>query len=220
MLLLKGLIKFIVGIFVIGFFIFTSAGTFSFFNGRLFLITLGLPILTTLLLLFKKDKPLLEKRLSAKEKASARKKVPVFSALLFLSVFISSGISFRFSLLLLPKWVSILASILFLASYLLYWEVMRENKYLSRTVEIQKDQKVVSTGLYGLVRHPMYSVTILLTLLMPLILGGLITFIISLIYPSIIIMRLKDEEELLSEELEGYKEYKEKVKYRLFPFIW
>ena len=167
-----------------------------------------------------KNPQLLQKRLNAKEKQSEQNLVIELSGLMFLTGFILAGLNFRLKWYTLPKSVSIGAAIVFLLAYLLYAEVLRENTYLSRTIEIQQDQKVIDTGLYGIVRHPMYSATLLLFLSMPLILGSLYSFIIFLAYPFIITMRIKNEEALLENELNGYREYKKKVKYRLIPFIW
>jgi len=163
---------------------------------------------------------LLRKRLSAKEKQSEQQTVVKLSAMMFLAGFVIAGLDHRFSWLPLPMWLSYAAVVLFLLAYVLYAEVLRENAYLSRTVEVQEGQKVISTGLYGIVRHPMYMATLILFLSMPLVLGSLISFVVFLAYPIIIVKRIKNEEEVLEAGLEGYSEYKEKVKYRLIPFIW
>ena len=167
-----------------------------------------------------KNPELLKKRLSAKEKQQEQSVVVKLSALMFLVGFIVAGLDFRFSWYTLPRIVVIIAVVLFLVSYILYAEVLRENTYLSRTIEVQKNQKVIDTGLYGIVRHPMYSVTLILFLSMPLVLGSIYSFVIFLAYPFIIAKRIKNEEELLEKELEGYSEYKQRVKYRLIPFVW
>ena len=167
-----------------------------------------------------KDPELLRKRLNAKEKEAEQKSVVVLSALMFIGGFIVAGLDYRFGWSVLPKGAVFAATAVFLFSYLLYAEVLRENAYLSRTIEVQKNQKVVDTGLYGIVRHPMYAATILLFLSMPLVLGSLFSFIIFLIYPAIMVKRIKNEEEVLERELEGYSEYKSRVKYRLIPFVW
>ena len=167
-----------------------------------------------------KSPELLKKRLNAKEKSKEQDVVVKLSGLIFLLGFIAAGLNYRFDIYVLPKGISIGAAVVFLAAYLIYAEVMRENAYLSRTVEVQENQKVISSGLYGIVRHPMYAATLLLFLSMPLILGSLISFVIFLVYPFVIAKRIKHEEALLEKELEGYSEYKSKVKYRMIPFIW
>ena len=200
--------------------IFLPAGTFEFLQGWLFIGLLFIPILVMWIILYIKAPELLKKRLDGKEKEGTQKGVVVFSALIFLAGFIISGIDFRFGWSYVPKIMTVIASVLFLASYVLYAEVMRENAYLSRTVEVQKNQKVVDTGLYGIVRHPMYMTTIIMFLMIPLILGSWFAFIIFLAYPIVIAVRIKNEEKILSEQLYGYIRYKQKVKYRIIPFIW
>ena len=172
------------------------------------------------LVMMVKSPELLKKRLSAKEKEGEQQLVLKLSALMFIFGFVAAGLDHRFGWLPLPWWVSIAAAVLFLLAYVVYAEVLRENAYLSRTIEVQEGQKLVDTGLYGIVRHPMYMATLLLFLSIPLVLGSLISLIFFLAYPAIIIARLKNEEKVLEEGLEGYKEYKDKVKYRLIPFIW
>lgn len=167
-----------------------------------------------------KNPQLLKIRLNTKENESEQKTVILLSGIMFLAGFVLCGFNYRFSWMVLPKWVIIGATILFLISYILYAEVLRENTYLSRTIEVQDGQKVIDTGLYGIVRHPMYLVTILLFLAMPLVLGSLISFLIFLVYPMILSKRIRNEEKVLEEQLEGYKEYKQKVKYMLIPFVW
>jgi len=162
----------------------------------------------------------LRKRLNAKEKEAEQKQVILYSGLMFLIGFIIAGLNYRFEFIILPDWVVIIGSIIFVISYILYAEVLRENAYLSRTIEVQKNQKVIDTGLYGIVRHPMYAITILLFLSMPLILGSIISFILFLTYPFIIAKRIKNEEEVLEKDLDGYADYKKKVKYKIIPFIW
>ena len=170
--------------------------------------------------MFIKNKELLERRLNAKEKINDQKIVILLSGIMFISGFVVAGLNYRYKWIELPNIVVIISTITFLISYLLYGEVLRENTYLSRTIEVKKDQKVIDTGLYGIIRHPMYLVTIILFLSIPLILNSLITLIIFLIYPIIIIKRISTEEKLLEKELKGYKEYKKKVKYKLIPYIW
>ena len=167
-----------------------------------------------------KNPKLLQSRLDAKEKQKEQDLVVKLSGLMFLAGFIVAGLGVRFNWYTLPKPVVIASAIVFLIAYILYAEVLRENTYLSRTIEVQEDQKVIDTGLYGVVRHPMYSVTLLLFLSMPLVLGSVYSFVIFLAYPFIIAKRIKHEEKFLEKELNGYKEYKQKVKYRLIPFIW
>ena len=167
-----------------------------------------------------KNPELLKKRLNAKEKEAEQKQVILCSSLMFLVGFIIAGLNYRYNWIILPNIVVIISSILFICAYLLYAEVLRENVYLSRTIEVQENQKVIDTGLYRIVRHPMYSITILLFLTMPLILGSIISFVIFLAYPFIIAKRIKNEEKILEKDLIGYKEYKQKVKYKLIPFVW
>lgn len=216
----QAIIKFTLGVFLVGLLIFLPAGTFAYWNGWLFMGILFVPMFLAGIALMLKNPKLLQKRLDAKEEQSEQNIVVKLSGLMFLAGFVMAGLNFRFQWLLLPKSVSIIATGCFLFAYLLYAEVMRENTYLSRTIEIQENQVVVDTGLYGIVRHPMYSVTLLLFLSMPLVLGSLQAFAIFLCYPFIIAKRIKNEEEVLEAGLQGYTEYKKKVKYRLLPFIW
>ncbi len=212
--------KFLLGVILVGLLIFLPAGSFSFFNGWLFCGLLFIPMFFAGIVMMVKNPALLEKRLSAKEKRREQSLVVKLSGLMFIIGFALAGLGFRLHWYALPKEIVLVASVVFLTAYLLYAEVLRENTYLSRTVEVQKNQKVIDTGLYGIVRHPMYSITILLFLSMPLVLGSLYSLIVFLAYPFIIAKRIKDEEKLLEESLEGYREYKKKVKYRLIPFIW
>ena len=219
-LLTQALIKLVSGLLLICILIFLPAGSFSFWQGWLFIGILFIPMLIAGVILMRKNPDLLRKRLDAKEKESEQRTVVAMSGFLFLAAFIIAGLNWRFGWWLIPDWAVWVAAGMFLCSYDLYAEVLRENTYLSRTIEVQKGQKVVDTGLYGIVRHPMYSATLLLFLAMPLVLGSLYAFIIFLAYPFIIVKRLKAEEKFLEEELKGYREYKQKVKYRLIPFIW
>ena len=219
-LFIQAIIKFVFGVILVGVLVFAPAGTLSFWNGWLFMGILFVPMFGAGIVMMFKNPYLLKKRLDAKEKRGEQSMVIKLSGLMFLTGFIVAGLNYRFGWHTLPKTVSIGAAVAFLIAYLIYAEVLRENTYLSRTVEVQENQKVISTGLYGIVRHPMYSATLLLFMVMPLVLGSVISFIIFLAYPIIISKRIKDEEELLSEELEGYAEYKKKVKYRLIPFVW
>lgn len=219
-LLISALTKFILGVVLVGALVFLPAGSLNFFGGWLFMGVLFIPILILGIVLFIKSPELLEKRLSSKEKEETQKGVVGASALIFIIGFILSGLDYRFGWTRLHISVSIAASVVFLLSYLLYAEVMRENAYLSRTIEVQEGQRVVDTGLYGIVRHPMYMATTLLFLMIPLILGSLISFILFLCLPLLLAVRIKNEEKVLLEGLEGYAEYIKKVKYRLIPFIW
>lgn len=219
-LFFQALLKFTAGIILVGILVFLPAGTLSFFNGWLFMGVLFIPIFIAGIVMMIKNPSLLEKRLNGKEKEREQSLVVKLSGLMFLAGFILAGLNFRFDWYVLPRSASVTASAVFILSYLLYAEVMRENTYLSRTVEVQKNQKVIDTGLYGVVRHPMYSVTLILFLSMPLILGSAVSFAVFLVYPFIIAGRIRNEEELLERELEGYREYKQKVKYRMVPFIW
>ena len=219
-LIMKGIAFLLTGLVMMGALFFLSAGTFGYWNGWLMLGILFIPMLLMGLVLLVKDRSLLEKRLQLKEKQTTQKGVVALSGLMFLAGFVLAGLDFRFGWLPLPKAVSVIAAVIFLAGYGMYAEVLRENTYLSRTVEVQEDQKVIDTGLYGIVRHPMYTATLLMFLAMPLVLGSVIALAVFLAYPVIIIARLKNEEQVLEEGLKGYTEYKQKVKYRLLPFIW
>lgn len=219
-LFIQAITKFLFGFVLIGLMIFLPAGTLSFFNGWLFMGILFVPMFIAGIVMMFKNPDLLKSRLDAKEKQREQNIVIKLSGLMFLAGFIVAGLDFRFGWLMLPKGVVIGAAIVFLVAYILYAEVLRENTYLSRTIEVQENQKVIDTGLYGIVRHPMYSVTLLLFLSMPLVLGSIYSFLIFLSYPFIIAKRIKGEEEFLEKELDGYREYKQKVRYRLIPFIW
>ena len=219
-LLLQAITKFLIGSFIVGALVFIPAGTFDYWNGWLFMGLLFIPMFIAGIVLMIKNPELLRKRLNAKEKENEQKQVVALSGLMFLSGFIVAGLNYRFDWIELPGIIVALSSVLFVISYILYAEVLRENTYLSRTIEVQENQKVIDTGLYGIVRHPMYAVTILLFLTIPLILGSIISFAIFLIYPIIIAKRIKNEEIVLEKELNGYSEYKKKVKYRIVPFIW
>ena len=220
MIFIVAIIKFALGVLIIGALVFIPANTLSYWNGWLFMGLLFIPMFIAVIIMMIKSPELLKKRLNAKEKENEQKQVILLSGLMFLAGFIIAGLNYRFGWVLLPKSVEIVSSIIFIIAYILYAEVLRENVYLSRTIEVQENQKVVDTGLYGIVRHPMYAVTILLFLSMPLVLGSLISFAIFLVYPFIIAKRIKNEEEVLEKELEGYAEYKKKVKYKMIPFIW
>lgn len=214
------IIKFSLGLIIVGLLLFLPANTFNYWNAWLFICLLFIPMFIAGIILMIKNPDLLRKRLNAKEREVKQKFVVLFSGLMFILGFIIAGLNFRYEWLILPNIIVIISSVLFIIAYILYAEVLRENTYLSRTIEVQENQKVVDSGLYGIVRHPMYAVTILLFLTMPLILGSIYSFIIFLVYPFIIAKRIKNEEEVLENDLEGYKEYKEKVKYKIIPFIW
>ena len=219
-LFFQAIMKFILGVVLVVLLLFIPAGTIYYWNGLLFIGLLFIPMFIAGLILMFKNPNLLKSRLNAKEKEGKQKVVIALSGLMFLAGFILAGLNFRNDWIILPTPVVIVASVIFVIAYILYAEVLRENTYLSRTIEVQENQKVIDTGLYGVVRHPMYAVTILLFLSMPLILGSIISFCIFLIYPLIIAIRIKNEEEVLEKNLEGYSDYKKKVKYKLIPFIW
>lgn len=219
-LLIDALVKFIFGFLLIGVLLFLPAGTFSYYGGLRFLILLFAPMLIMGIFLFKKAPELLKKRLDSREEETAQKWVVAVSGIIFILGFVVAGIDFRFSLTVVPKFIIIISSVFFLISYCLYAEVMRENAYLSRTVKVVENQKVIDTGLYGIVRHPMYMASVLMFLMIPLILGSWISFGIFAIYPFVIALRINNEEKVLSEQLSGYIEYKNKVKYRILPFVW
>ena len=219
-LFFKALIKFLSGFIIVGLLIFIPAGTIKFYNGLLFMELLFIPMFIGGLILFFKNPELLKIRLNAKEKESEQKEVIFFSAIMFILGFIIAGLNYRFNWIILPNYIVIIASVLFIVSYILYAEVLRENTFLSRTIEVNDNQKVIDTGMYSIVRHPMYTITIVLFLMMPLILGSVISFVIFLVYPFIIVKRIKNEEKVLEKDLVGYKEYEKKVQYRLIPYIW
>ena len=219
-LLLNALTKFILGIVLVGAMLFLPAWTLDYPYGWLFIALLFVPMLIVGIVLFIKTPALLERRLDSKEKEKSQKGVVALSGLMFPAGFVLSALDFRFGWSRVPFWLVTVAYLLFLLGYAMYAEVMRENVYLSRTVEVQEDQTVISTGLYGIVRHPMYLATLFMFLPLPLILGSLWGLIPFAIYPVIIIIRIANEEKVLTNELDGYKEYKTKVKYRLIPFVW
>ena len=216
----QAILKFALGVIVIGILLFLSAGSFQYWNAWLFMGILFVPMFFVGIILMLKNPQLLKKRLHSKEKQTEQSQVINLSGLMFAAGFVIAGLNFRFQWIVLPDQVVWVGAALFLLSYLLYAEVLRENTYLSRTVEVQEGQKVIDTGLYGIVRHPMYSATIILFLSMPLVLGSVISFVIFLTYPVIIAKRIRNEEEVLEKELNGYAEYKKKVKYKMIPFLW
>ena len=219
-LLTQALAKFFLGVILLGVLIFLPAWSFSYWQGWLLMGILFVPMFVAGLVMMAKNQELLRKRLNAKEQEDEQKTVVKLSGLLFIAAFVVAGLNWRFGWWVLPDWAVWVAAGLFLASYLLYAEVLRENTYLSRTIEVQENQKVIDTGLYGIVRHPMYMATTVLFLAMPLVLASPISFIIMLGYIPVIAKRIKNEEKVLEEGLEGYVEYKKKVKYKILPFIW
>ena len=219
-LFFQAILKFIAGVVLLGLLLFLPAGTFHYWNAWLLMGILFVPMFLAGIVMMFKNPALLRKRLNAKEKENEQSLVIKLSGLMFILGFVAAGLNFRFQWIVLPGWVSWIAAIVFLLAYLLYAEVLRENTFLSRTIEVQENQTVIDTGLYGIVRHPMYSVTIILFLAMPLVLGSLISFVIFLAYPVIIARRIRNEENVLEEGLAGYGEYKKKVKYKVIPFLW
>lgn len=219
-LFIQAITKFILGILIVGVLLFIPAGTLNYINAWFLMGLLFIPMFIVGIILIFKDPELLRRRLDAKENEGEQKIVILTSGLMFLLGFIVAGLNYRYNLVNLSNTTVIIASIIFIISYLLYGEILRENSYLLRTIKVEKNQKVVDTGFYGVVRHPMYAITIPLFLSMPIILNSPISFIIFLIYPFIIIKRINNEEKVLEKDLKGYKEYQEKVKYKLIPFIW
>ena len=219
-LLFQALIKFLFGVLIVGFLLFIPAHSFKYCNGWLFMGLLFIPMFIAGIILMIKNPELLKKRLNAKEKEFEQKQIILYSGLMFISGFIIAGLNYKYNWIQLPNIVVIISSILFIIAYILYAEVLRENTYLSRTIEVQENQKVIDTGLYRFVRHPMYAVTIVLFLTIPLILESIISFLIFLLYPILIAKRIKNEEMVLERDLKGYSEYKKKVKYKLIPYIW
>jgi len=219
-LFLAAITKFLLGVVLVGLLLFLPAGTFFYFNGWLLMGILFVPMFFAGIVMMLKSPDLLKSRLDAKEKQQEQSLVVKLSGLMFLAGFIVAGLGVRFHWYVLPTGVVIGAAVVFLVAYILYAEVLRENIYLSRTIEVQENQKVIDTGLYGIVRHPMYSATLLLFLSMPIVLGSVYAFLIFLAYPFIIAKRIKHEEKFLEEELDGYRDYKQKIKFRLIPFIW
>ena len=216
----RAILRFFAGLLIVCLLLFLPAGSLQYHQAWLLIGILFIPMFVAGLVMMKINPELLAKRLNVKEKETEQREVVLFSGLMFLAAFILAGLSKRFGWLMLPFPVSIIAAAVFLAAYALYAEVLRENAYLSRTIEVQEDQKVIDSGVYGIVRHPMYMATVILFLAMPLVLGSVISFIVMLSYLPIIVKRIRNEEKVLTEGLQGYKEYKEKVRYRLIPFIW
>ena len=216
----QAMTKFLGGLVLVGLLLFVPAGTFAYPQAWLLIGILFVPMFIAGLVMMKKSPDLLRKRLNAREAQSEQKSVIALSGLMFLAAFIAAGLNFRFGWIRLPMWVSWAAAALFLIAYALYAEVLKENVWLSRTVEVQEGQKVIDTGLYGVVRHPMYMSTLLLFLSMPLVLGSVVSFVITLLYIPIIAKRIRNEEQVLEAELTGYAEYKRRVRYKVIPFVW
>ena len=216
----RAMAKFFSGVLLMGLLLFLPAGTLRWRQGWLLMGILFIPMFLAGLVMMSKSPELLKKRLSAKEEQGEQRTVILLSGLMFLAAFVVAGLNFRFRWLVLPDWVSWAAAGVFLAGYALYAEVLRENAWLSRTVEVQENQKVVDTGLYGVVRHPMYMSTLLLFLSMPLVLGSPLSFVVTLAYIPIIARRIRNEEDVLERGLEGYAEYRKRVRYKIIPFIW
>ena len=212
--------KFLIGVLIVGTLLFVPANSFNYPNAWLFMGLLFIPMFIVGIILMLKNPKLLERRLNAKEKENEQKQVVLVSGLMFAIGFILAGLNYRYEWTKLPNAVVIISSILFIISYAMYGEVLRENAYLSRTIKVEENQKLVSSGLYGVVRHPMYTATILMFLSIPLILGSFISFLVFLIYPLLIVRRIINEENVLEKDLKGYIEYKKKVKYKLIPFVW
>ena len=219
-LFIQAIIKYVFGVLIVGGLLFIPANSIEYWNGWLFMGLLFIPMFIAGVILMIKNPELLRKRLNAKEQENEQKWVLLFSGLMFIAGFIVAGLNYKYKWIEMPNVITIISSITFIIAYILYAEVLRENTYLSRTIEVQDNQKVIDTGLYGFVRHPMYAITILLFLTMPLILGSIFSFIVFLVYPVIIAKRIKNEEEILEKNLKGYIEYRKKVKYRIVPFIW
>ena len=219
-LFIQALTKFLLGVVIFGLLIFLPAGSLQYWQGWLLIGGLFVPMFIAGIGMMVKNPELLRKRLNAKEEEKEQKTVVVLSMVMFIAAFVVAGLNWRFQWIVLPDWSVWLAAALFLFGYVLYAEVLRENTYLSRTVEVQEDQKVIDTGLYGIVRHPMYTATIILFLTMPLVLASPISFLIMLLYIPLIAKRIRNEEAVLEEGLKGYSEYKQRVKYKVFPYIW
>ena len=219
-LFLQAIIKFLLGVVLVGLLVFLPAGTFNYLGGWILMGILFIPMFIAGIIMLVKNPKLLASRLNAKEKEKKQDLVVKLSGLMFIAGFVVAGLDYRFKWLELPIYVNIIGSVIFMLSYILYAVVLKQNTFLSRTIEVVDAQYVIDTGLYSIVRHPMYTATIFLFLAMPLVLGSLLSFVIFMLYPIIIVLRIKNEEMVLSRELVGYKEYLTKVKYRLIPYIW
>lgn len=216
----KALLKFMTGLIMAGLLLFLPAGSFNYTNAWIFIAVLFIPMLIAGIVLLFKNPALLEERLNARETEATQKAVIAVCAVMFIAGFVIAGLNYRFNWFMLPDPAVYSGSVIFLLSYIMYAEVLRENTYLSRTIKVQQGQKVIDTGLYGIVRHPMYSATVIMFLSIPVILGSLFSFLVFLIYPFTLVRRIKNEEEVLEKSLDGYSDYKKRVKYRLIPFIW
>ncbi len=216
----QAILKFLMGVLIIGALLFLPAGTFDYWQAWLLIAILFIPMLFAGIVMMLKNPELLQKRLNANEGETEQKQVIALSGIMFLAAFIVAGLNIRFGWFMLPTWISYVAVVIFLFAYILYAEVLRENRYLSRTVEVQENQKVIDTGLYGIVRHPMYTATLFLFLSMPFVLGSVFSFFILLLYIPIIRKRIENEEKVLEQGLNGYLEYEKKVKYKIIPYIW
>ncbi len=216
----KALLKFMTGLIMAGLLLFLPAGSFNYTNAWIFIAVLFIPMLIAGIVLLFKNPALLEERLNARETEATQKAVIAVCAVMFIAGFVIAGLNYRFNWFMLPDPAVYSGSVIFLLSYIMYAEVLRENTYLSRTIKVQQGQKVIDTGLYGIVRHPMYSATVIMFLSIPVILGSLFSFLVFLIYPFTLVRRIKNEEEVLEISLDGYSDYKKRVKYRLIPFIW
>lgn len=219
-LLSQAITKFLSGLLLVGILLFLPAGTFAYPQAWLLIGILFVPMFAAGLIMMNKNPDLLRKRLNAREEQTEQKTVIALSGMMFLAAFVAAGLNFRYGWIRLPLWISFAASVIFLIGYALFAEVLRENTYLARTVSVQENQKVIDTGLYGVVRHPMYMSTLILFLAMPLVLGSMISFIIMLAYFPIIAKRIRNEELVLEEGLEGYAEYKKRIRYKVIPFVW
>ena len=219
-LFIEALLKFLLGVILVGVLVFLPAGTLNYFNGWLFMGVLFIPMFLAGIIMMIKNPKLLKSRLESKEKQKDQGIIIKLSGLMFVIGFVLAGLDFRFSWINIPEFIPYIATVLFLFAYILWAIVLKQNTYLSRTIKVEEGQTVVDTGLYGIVRHPMYTATIILFLSMPLVLGSLVSFFIFLMYPILIVFRIIGEEKILEEELDGYKEYKKKVKWRIFPYIW
>lgn len=219
-LFIEAILKYVLGVILVGLLIFLPAGTINYLKGWIFMGILFVPMFIAGVVMMIKNPKLLKSRLDSKEEQGEQKLVIKLSGLMFIIGFILAGLDFRFNWLVIPSWISYASSVIFLVFYVMYGEVLRENATLLRTIKVEENQKVVDTGLYGIIRHPQYSASIVMFLTMPLILGSLISLAVFMVYPILIVLRIRNEEKVLTNELNGYKEYKEKVKYRLIPFIW
>jgi protein-S-isoprenylcysteine O-methyltransferase Ste14 len=219
-LFIEAILKYLLGVILVGLLIFLPAGTINYLKGWIFMGILFVPMFIAGVVMMIKNPKLLKSRLDSKEVQGEQKLVIKLSGLMFIIGFILAGLDFRFNWLVIPSWISYASSVIFLVFYVMYGEVLRENATLLRTIKVEENQKVVDTGLYGIIRHPQYSASIVMFLTMPLILGSLISLAVFMVYPILIVLRIRNEEKVLTNELNGYKEYKEKVKYRLIPFIW